>query len=129
MAHGLCHGSHLKKEVPGVSYPNIRFAHRCQCGQYKSIATPPQYGLCLFFTLLCFTPITSHVVMGTKGQIPCQVACAKGLVACYISPSTHNMGKTWTQNMSRNAKVKKNGAKMGQTGGKRIVGILLYINN
>jgi hypothetical protein len=37
--------------------------------------------------------------------------------------------KTWTQNMSRNAKVKKNGAKLGQTGGKRIVAILLYVNN
>jgi hypothetical protein len=34
--------------------------------------------------------------------------------------------KTRTQNMSRNAKVKKNGAKLGQTGGKRIVAILLY---
>jgi hypothetical protein len=71
--------------------------------------------------------------MRTKGHIPCHVACAKGLAACYISPSTNNMGKvcmkTWTQNTSRNAKVKKNGAKMGQTGGKRIVAILLYINN
>jgi hypothetical protein len=37
--------------------------------------------------------------------------------------------KTWTQNMSRNAKVKKKGAKLGHTGGKRIVAILLYINN
>ncbi len=56
--------------------------------------------------------------MRTKGHIPCQVACAKGPVACYISLSTHNMGKTckktWTQNMSRNAKVKKNGAKLGE---------------
>jgi hypothetical protein len=69
--------------------------------------------------MLCFTPITTHVVTGTKGHIPCQVACAQGLVACYISPITHNMGKTCmktqTQNMSGNAKVKKNGAKLGQT--------------
>jgi len=71
--------------------------------------------------------------MHTKGHIPCQVACAKGLATCYISLTTHNMGKTcmktWTQNMSRNAKVKKNEAKLGQIGGKRIVAILLYINN
>jgi nucleoside phosphorylase len=31
--------------------------------------------------------------------------------------------KTWTQNISRNAKVKKNGVKLGQIGGKRIVAI------
>jgi hypothetical protein len=72
-----------------------------------------------FFHHVIFYTITSHVVTGTKGHIPCQVACAKGLVACYISPSTHNMGKTCmktqTQNMSGNAKVKKNRAKLGQT--------------
>jgi hypothetical protein len=28
--------------------------------------------------------------------------------------------KTWTQNMFRNAKVKNNGAKMGQTGEKEL---------
>jgi len=78
----------------------------------------------------CFTPITTHVVTGTKGHIPCQVACAKGLVACYISPSTHNMGKTGmktqTQNMSGNAKVKKNGAKLGQTGKKNCSNTLVH---
>jgi hypothetical protein len=58
--------------------------------------------------------------MRTKGHITCQVACAKGLVACYISPSTHNMGKTWTQNMSRNAKVKKTGADWGRLGEKEL---------
>ncbi len=61
--------------------------------------------------------------MHTKGHIPCQVACAKGLVACYISPSTHNMGKTcmktWTQNMSRNAKVKKKWGKTWADWGKK----------
>jgi hypothetical protein len=52
--------------------------------------------------------------MSTKGHITCQVGYVEGLVACYIPPSIPNMPKTckmWTQNMSRNAKVKN---KMGQ---------------
>ncbi len=42
--------------------------------------------------------LTSSVIC-TKGHLTRQVACAKGLVACYIPPSTHNMPK----NISRNA--------------------------
>ncbi len=66
-----------------------------------------------YFTLSCFAPITYHV-MRAKGHITCQVGYAQGLVACYIPPSILNMPKTCktlTQNMSRNAEVKK----MGQT--------------
>ncbi len=37
--------------------------------------------------------------MCTKEHKPCQVACAKALVACYISPSTHNMGQNVYENM------------------------------
>jgi purine nucleoside permease len=50
--------------------------------------------------------------MSAKGHITCQVGYAEGLVACYIPPSIPNMPKickTWTQNMSRNAEVKKMG--------------------
>jgi hypothetical protein len=50
--------------------------------------------------------------MRAKGHITCQVGYAQGLVACYIPPSIPNMPKTCktlTQNMSRNAKVKKMG--------------------
>ncbi len=50
--------------------------------------------------------------MRAKGHITCQVGYAHGLVACYIPPSILNMPntcKTLTQNMSRNAEVKKMG--------------------
>jgi hypothetical protein len=50
--------------------------------------------------------------MRAKGHITCQVGYAQGLVACYIPPNIPNMPKTCktlTQNMSRNAKVKKMG--------------------
>ncbi len=42
-----------------------------------------------FSALSCFAPITSHV-MSTKGHVTCQVACGKGLVACYTPPNTSN---------------------------------------
>ncbi len=65
-----------------------------------------------------------------KGHVTCQVACAKGLVACYIPPNnTRNMSKpcmTWTRNMSRNAPKKWGN---GQTEGKIIVvGLLSWLH-
>ncbi len=103
----------------------------CYCSQYKSNA-PKCFPLSLpfalsFFTLSCFGPITSHV-MSTKGHITYQVGCAKGLVACYIPrsiPNMHKTCKTWTQNMSRNAEVKKKWGK-GQTMRKKIAAGLMY---
>jgi len=54
----------------------------------------------LFFSALsCFAPITSHV-MSTKGHVTCQVACGKGLVACYTPPNTSSKPQThpmWKQ--------------------------------
>jgi hypothetical protein len=54
-------------------------------------------------------------MLSTKGPITSQVACVKGLVACYtpIAPSKH------VQNMSRNAKMKNKGAK-GRLGEKEL---------
>jgi hypothetical protein len=48
----------------------------------------------LFFSAFsCFAPITSHV-MSTTGRVACQVACGKGLVACYTPPNTRNKLET-----------------------------------
>lgn len=71
---------------------------------------------CVFFTLSCFAPVTSHV-MSAKGHVTCQIACAKDQCCSMLyAPST--------QNMSINVKVKKNGAKA--TGGKKVPAVLLY---
>jgi hypothetical protein len=51
--------------------------------------------------------------MSTKGHITCQIACAKGLVTCYMPPNFWNMPKTrmaWTQNMSKQSQGEKNEA-------------------
>jgi hypothetical protein len=49
--------------------------------------------------LSCFAPITSHV-MSTKGHVTCQVACGKGLVACYTHPLTPvtSRKQIWSEN-------------------------------
>jgi hypothetical protein len=67
--------------------------------------------------LPCFAPISSQVrAHPTKRHVTCQVACAKGLVACYIPLSTPNMSKTCLE-MPRWGKKKLG---KGQTGEKII---------